>query len=365
MIFSDRFRLFFNRLHRNYWPVLMLLQFLPFSLDAQVADRQRMQHVFQSASNDYLSFESKHRRFLSAQHVRLSYLEWGDQEHTDKVIIWLHGSLSNAYELLPFADSLVALGYRVISIDQYYAGKTPRPAFDASFDDLCTDIRVLMDSLDMPSAVIGGFSRGAYLATNFYARYPHRVSGLILEDGGSVPFAAPYLKLNPSELAERLQQVNTPPDIEAKYHGFHRNRFEAYLSLYDSTETGNQFEILSYIKPVGNRWITYRGQSAYYHMQDSLQMAEVLFEPHRVSRYAASIVQIDPQKIFSTLNVPILLLEAASADDPIPVSAENSALARRHPDRITHLVFDNADHNIHYQCPRKFLGAISEFLAAF
>src|SRR5690606_40048550 len=83
-----------------------------------------------------------------------------------------------------------------------------------------------------------------------------------------------------------------------------------------------------------------------------------------LSRYAVSIVQIDPQKIFSALNVPILLLEAASEDDPIPVSAENSALASRHPDRITHLVFD-ADHNIHYQCPREFLRAISEFLDAF
>lgn len=112
-----RFRLFFNRQPRNYWSFFLLLQFLPFSLDAQVTDLQRMQQIFQSASDEYSSFESKHRRFLSAQHVRLSYLEWGDQQTTDRVVIWLHGSLSNAYEFLPFADSLVALGYRVISID--------------------------------------------------------------------------------------------------------------------------------------------------------------------------------------------------------------------------------------------------------
>lgn len=329
---------------------------------AQTPEESRLEPMYRSALSSYGEFESIHRRFQQVQHVKISYLEWGDPKNTEKVFIWLHGSLSNAYELTPFADTLVAEGYRVISIDQYRHGRTSEPDFDASFEDLCLDIYRLLDQLNIDTVVLGGFSRGAYLATHFFDRYPNRVAALVLEDGGSVCFSVPYLKLDDRALATKLQQVNIPQEIAKRHHGFHSTQLDAYRSLYDPDNPSNQFEILSYITQRGQKWVTYRGLPEYYHMRDSLQMAETLFHPEKVSQYASSIIQVNPTRAFAQLSVPVLILDATSLNDPIPVEVENRVLAKNHPEFIRHIVFQNVEHNIHFAQPEKFIAAVLEFL---
>ncbi len=321
-----------------------------------------LQNKFRSDLVTYKQFEVKHRRYVDTKNVKLSYLQWGDTSATERVFVWLHGSLSNAYEFMPFAQDMTNQGYRVLSIDQYNAGKTEAPFFDASFDDLCSDIKSLFDHLEIKRVVIGGFSRGGFLATNFYKLYPDYVDALILEDGGSVDFDHSYLHLDSLGLKEKLQQVNVPEDIKEKYFGYHRSKFEAYKSLYNPEETSNQFQILSYIKPQGSSWVTYRGQPEYYHMQDSLHMSEVLFSSPKVSKYAASIINLRPAEIFQNLSVPVLIMDARSSKDPIPIYEANRALVAQHPNLINHQVFENIEHNIHYANPNGFIKAIISFL---
>lgn len=329
---------------------------------AQEIDKNQLKRHYESATKQFNIYEQNHRRFTQTKNVNLSYLQWGDNQNKAKVLIWLHGSLSNAYEFAPFALDLVKTGYRIISIDQYNAGKTPLPTFDASFDDLCTDIKSLMDSLGIRNAVVGGFSRGGYLATHFYKLFPTYVTGLILEDGGSVAFNTSYFKLNKRELEQKLQEVNLPAEIEEKYFGLYDNQFYAYRSLYDDSNESDQFEILSFLKPLDQKWITYRGQQEYYHMRDSLQMAEVIFANPNVSNYASSIIKIAPFKIFKQVNIPVLILDAISVHDPMPVYAENKILAEKHSNFIQHIVFEDVDHNIHFAYPKKFLKVITKFL---
>lgn len=324
---------------------------------------------FASATAKYESYEQRHRRYTQTKSVEVSYLEWGDKRNTDKVLIWLHGSLSNAYEFHPFADALVKAGYRVLSIDQYNAGKTALPAFDASFDDLSIDIKTLMDVLKIDKAVVGGFSRGGFLATHFYGLFPDKVRALILEDGGSVAFGASYFKLDEEALKEKLRAVNLPDQIKEKYFGYYDSPFEAYSKLYDFEIDNDQFEILSHIKrdptfPKGkeNKWITYRGLVEYYHMRDGLQMAETLFGSPKVSNYAASIIKVDPVRIFKSLATPVLVMDANSASDPTPVREENEALAKQHPQFIKLVIFEGVDHNIHFAYPEEFTRSIVDFL---
>lgn len=345
---------------------LFLLSFFCFLASySQERNDILLQDKFRSDLAIYEQFETEHRRYVDTKNIKLSYLEWGDTSTTQQVFVWLHGSLSNAYEFMPFAQDLVDNKYRVIAIDQYNAGKTGVPIFDASFDDLCSDIKFLLDHLHIKQAVIGGFSRGGFLATNFYKLYPGYVDALILEDGGSVDFDHSYLNLDSVHLRQKLQLVNVPTDIKEKYFGYHHNKFEAYKSLYDPDETGSQFQILSYIKPKDSLWITYVGQPEYYHMQDSLHMSEVLFGSPKVSKYAASIVNVRPAKIFKNLSVPVLIMDARSVNDPIPICEANSALAVQHPDLIVHQIFDDIAHNIHYAAPRNFLKAIIDFLRLY
>lgn len=356
-----RFSIMYMRYYRN-----LLLSFLILFSTITTAQEVKKTTVFQSyvsAVAQYNLYEQKHRKRQQTSHVKLSYLEWGKPE--DKTFIWLHGSLSNAYEFMPFAEHLVQAGYHVIAIDQYNAGKTPLPPFDASFDDLCDDIKDLMERLSIDKAIIGGFSRGAFLATNFYKRYPSAVRGLILEDRGSVAFKTSYEKLNKAALAAKLKSVNLPDEIKNKYFAAFSSKYQAYKSLFEPTDKTNQFEILSYIKPQKNKWITYKGLPEYYYMQDSLHMAKTLFQTSTVSKYAASIINVDPVKIFRNLSVPVLILDANSTTDPTPVLAENRSLATEHPTYIQLKAFENVDHNIHYAYPDEFVQTIVAFLKKF
>lgn len=353
-------------LYRSIYPLTLLCIligcFTNINCFAQNGTKKRVKQDYKAALEQFNTYEQRHRRFTPVKNMKLSYLEWGDSNNKDKVLIWLHGSLSNAYEFAPFASALVKTGYRIISIDQYNAGKTPLPTFDASFDDLTIDIKTLMDTLGIKDAVIGGFSRGGYLATHFYKLFPKYVTGLILEDGGSVAFNTSYFKLDEMELKQKLQEVNPPNEIKQKYLGFHDSQFAAYRSLYDDSNKSNQFEILSFIKPFHQKWITYRGQSEYYHMQDSLHMSEVIFDNPKVSRYATSIMQIYPLEIFQLVNIPVLIMDPISENDPIPVFAENKILADKHPNFIQHIVFEHVEHNIHFTSSDKFRKVITRFL---
>lgn len=340
----------------------LFLFLLCFKARAQETDKIRLEQAFRKAQDKYYEFEAKHRRTINSKNVDLSYLEWGASTNKEFVLVWLHGSLSNAYELAPYAEEFVKVGYRVLSIDQYNSGKTPLPPFDASFDDLSEDIKILLDSLSISQVILGGFSRGAFLATNFYKLYPQRLKGLILEDGGSVAFKTHYLKLNEDELQQKLKEVNTSDEIKEQYFAQHPTKFEAYSSLYDPGDTTNQFEILSYIRPLGKQWITYYGQPEYYHMQDSLHMAEAIFDSPNVSKYASSIIKVNPPVVFQNLKVPVLILDAVSTNDPIPVYEENKILAEKHAQWITHVVIDNVEHNIHYTDSQSFLKIILDFL---
>jgi pimeloyl-ACP methyl ester carboxylesterase len=323
---------------------------------------EELKERYLAASEKYRSYEQAHRRNLPVQNVTLSYLEWGDAGITDRVLIWLHGSLSNAYEFMPFAATLVEQGYRIIAVDQYNHGQTPLPSFDASFVDFSADLKMLLDHLGIKKAVIGGFSRGAYMATSFYHTYPEHVKALVLEDGGSVDFHNHYFKLDSLALCQKLQEVNMPVEIFEQYMGYFPSELAAFKSLYDPTNDRDQFEVFSFIKHDQGRWKTYRGLSEYYHMQDSLHMAQVLFHPEMVSRYAASIVLLRPFDILRNAKIPILVLEANGIDDQIPVSTENHILARENALFITHRIFADAQHNIHYTCPEEFLSYLQDFL---
>jgi pimeloyl-ACP methyl ester carboxylesterase len=91
-------------------------------------------------------------------------------------------------------------------------------------------------------------------------------------------------------------------------------------------------------------------------------MAEALFDSPNVSRYASSIIKVNPIHIFEDLKIPILILDAVSNTDPIPVTTENRILKAKNPHLIKHIVFSNTDHNIHYTKPDEFLNAVKQFL---
>lgn len=315
---------------------------------------------YEQAKKEYLAFEQEHGHFVQTPNVRMHYLTWGNPKNTP--LIWAHGSLTHSYELMDVAGKIAAAGYYLIAIDYYGHGKTPLPDHEVSVYHTADDMRVLMDTLQIRKAVIGGFSRGGFIAAAFYQSYPERVKALILEDGGSVAFNTYHHSLTGQQLNQKIKASQPSAEALKIYEGYYASEIEAYQSLYDATAGGTQFEILSIVKPKGSQWITYAGLSEFFGMNGEDQFRRLILKPNSLPLYAASVTMVQPRIIFRNLAVPMLILDPVSADDPMPFEKDNIALAAKFPQLITRIEYPGVVHNIHYAQPGKFIKDIIAFL---
>ncbi len=116
-------------------------------------------------------------KFVSVNGVRLQYLEWGG---TGNGLIFLHGIGDSPHafdELAPaFTDH-----FRVVAYARRGHGRSDvRGPYDN--DTLVEDLRQLLDSLSIRRAALVGWSLGGNEITEFAARYPERVLGLVYLD---------------------------------------------------------------------------------------------------------------------------------------------------------------------------------------
>lgn len=320
-------------------------------------DRIEAETLYKEAKKDFEKFEKEHGAFIQTNNVLMHYLTWGNQTGTP--LIWSHGSLTNGYELINIADSLVKAGYYVIAIDYYGHGQTAIPKHEVSLYHIADDIKFLMDRLKIKKAVIGGWSRGGFISTAFYDAYPERVLGLILEDGGSVSMNNYYHKMEPAELENTLKMIERahPPDT------FYASELDAYYDIYDNSETGNQFQLLAWIKKnKEGKWAIYPGVFELFNMNNAEQWSNNILRPTRVPLFAESMSILEPKIIYRNLHVPLLILDPVSEDDFMPFEEENKALQKQHPAFITHKIYEYTVHNIHYERPKQFVEELADFL---
>jgi pimeloyl-ACP methyl ester carboxylesterase len=78
--------------------------------------------------------------------------------------------------------------YRVIAPDlRGFGQSSPTEGEVITMEQYASDLKSLLDSVNVKQAVIGGMSMGGYVALAFYAQYPDRVKGLILANTRAVP----------------------------------------------------------------------------------------------------------------------------------------------------------------------------------
>lgn len=77
--------------------------------------------------------------------------------------------------------------YRVIAVDTRGHGKTPRGTAPFTIEQFADDLYNFMEMMEIPEAVILGFSDGANIAMEFVMKYPERVKALILNGGNLNP----------------------------------------------------------------------------------------------------------------------------------------------------------------------------------
>ncbi|MDJ1501542.1 alpha/beta hydrolase [Xanthocytophaga agilis] len=313
--------------------------------------------LFQEAKSEFSHFEKVHGHVTLTPNGRMHYLTWGNRSGIP--LVWSHGSLTNAFEVLPFVDQLVKAGYYVIAIDYYGHGQTPIPDHEVSLYHIADDIKCILDELKIRKTVIGGWSRGAMVSTAFYDTYPDRVLGIILEDGGSVSSNTYYHKMDSAQLTQRIDQLFKDRLQEQIFN----SEFETYQAYYDPAEKGNQFSLLAWIRPTKNgKWALSPGVLQLLHMQTPEQFLENILYPTRMPLFAESMAILEPKIIYRNLSVPLLIIDPTHSDDLFPFETENARLQKQHPALIEHKIYPNTGHNVHYEHPDQFLKDVINFL---
>lgn len=113
--------------------------------------------------------------------VTLHYQDWGDP--TDPVVVLLHGAFSSSHTFIPWAETIVEEGYRVILPDLPYFGLSS--GFEdriSSFRRSAAAIKDLLDSLNITSMDLAGNSLGGAVAWYFASEYPTVVTSVTLID---------------------------------------------------------------------------------------------------------------------------------------------------------------------------------------
>jgi pimeloyl-ACP methyl ester carboxylesterase len=119
-------------------------------------------------------------RYADANGLRLHYVEWGDPKNPP--LVMLHGLRAYGHWYDEFVD-VAADHFHLIALDQRGRGESGW-AKDGIYntDAYVADLAALAEQLDLGRFMLMGHSMGGTNAINFAARYPERVSALIIID---------------------------------------------------------------------------------------------------------------------------------------------------------------------------------------
>lgn len=123
-------------------------------------------------------------RRASIGELNVRYLEWLPAGQTPATpVLALHGlaSTANWYERLA---ARLSRSYRIVAPDQRGHGQTTQAPTGYDWQTLAADAVRFMDYLGIERAAVLGHSWGGNVAINVAARFPARVSKLVMIDGG-------------------------------------------------------------------------------------------------------------------------------------------------------------------------------------
>ena len=106
----------------------------------------------------------------------LAYSEVG----SGSVLVLLHAFPLDRTLWRDVVGRLAATGWRVITPDLPGFGESRETV--ASIDEMASEVALMLDTLGVNSAVIGGCSMGGYVALAYAAQFPERTAGLVLVD---------------------------------------------------------------------------------------------------------------------------------------------------------------------------------------
>jgi non-heme chloroperoxidase len=252
--------------------------------------------------------------------LRLAYGERGPVAETALVLV--HG-LSDSWLSFEPLMALLPESLRVVAVSLRGHGDSERPESGYRLPDLATDLRDLLDALEIESAVIAGHSLGASVAMRFGIDHPERALGLALLGA----FAG--YRQNPAVLGLQavVEHLSDPVD-----QSFIRDFQRATLARPIAEETLEQV------------------------IRDSRKL------PARVWKaIVAGLCGPEGTLPLQALRVPSLLLWGA-LDNLVPRADQEHLLARISNSRL--IAYPGAGHAFHWEDPVPSARALADFAAS-
>jgi len=276
--------------------------------------------------------------FLEARGLRFRYLDWGGE---GEPLVLLHG-LASSSRIWDFVAPALARRFRVVAIDQRGHGLSDSPDSDYTFEEVGSDLAVLLRALEFERPALVGHSWGASVALYHAAGHPENVQALVLVDGGMTDIAA-------SLSWEAAARLMTPPPIDGvdvdTFVGFARN----WPHVRDTWSPQLQEMILSN-----------------FLIEDGKVYRRLPVENHM--KVVRAIYDLQPASLYPEIRCPVLLVPAISepANDRERVwqayqkqGAENAL--RLLPDARLNPMRDTG-HDIPIQRPQELAAVIRSFL---
>jgi pimeloyl-ACP methyl ester carboxylesterase len=118
---------------------------------------------------------------------------YADYEGASRPVILLHGGTGNSGNFGKQVPAMRAAGYRVVAIDSRGQGRSTRDGKPFNYRLMASDVRAVMDRLDIGNAAIVGWSDGADTGLVLAHDEPERVAGLLffacnVDSTGTKPF---------------------------------------------------------------------------------------------------------------------------------------------------------------------------------
>jgi pimeloyl-ACP methyl ester carboxylesterase len=263
-------------------------------------------------------------------------LRYRDSPGSREPIVLLHGLASNA-RIWDLVAPGLAQEWRVIALNQRSHGGSDGPEEGYSFEDVTSDLSLVLDALDVDRAVVVGHSWGANVAVEFAIRYPGRVAGLGMIDGG-------IFDLSTNMSWEDAERTMAPP----KLAGTPRTRF---LEMAKRFELGGQWTPEVEAAVMGN-----------FELREDDTIAPWLsFERHMMILRA--IYSYHPAELLPQVRCPALIMPCVRETDAAMAQRKRDAVARVAPllkDART-VWFEDSIHDVPLQRPDLVARTIAEF----
>jgi non-heme chloroperoxidase len=144
--------------------------------------------------------------------VRLHYAERGNP--TGEAIVFLHGYSDSWFSfsrILP----LLSPSYHAFALTERGHGDSDKPQCCYTLEDFAADVDAFMEVVGVEKATLVGSSGGGFIAQRVAARYPHRVSRLVLM--GTAAEGSGFRGISELREAVRTLEDPVPPEFVREF----------------------------------------------------------------------------------------------------------------------------------------------------